>query len=130
MWGLGERGGLQLVAVLLLQHNSIAAAAQDLLVLCVAFAAAELQALSEAPAESSNGAAAGKKSGVAAKSTKEESQQQEATLGMTAKKATNFAEWYTQVSIVPVASQKTLISIGSPSLARAIACVFYLMLLV
>ncbi|CDJ59817.1 prolyl-tRNA synthetase, putative [Eimeria maxima] len=62
-------------------------------------ASAELQALSEAPAESSNGAAAGKKSGVAAKSTKEESQQQEATLGMTAKKATNFAEWYTQAIV-------------------------------
>ncbi|CDI79387.1 prolyl-tRNA synthetase, putative [Eimeria acervulina] len=59
----------------------------------------ELQALSEAPAEGVNGAAAGKKSGAAGKSSKEEQQQQEATLGMTAKKATNFAEWYTQAIV-------------------------------
>ncbi|CDI87469.1 prolyl-tRNA synthetase, putative [Eimeria praecox] len=63
----------------------------------------ELQTLSEAPAEGTSGTAApaaGKKGGAgAAKSSKEEPQQQEATLGMTAKKATNFAEWYTQAIV-------------------------------
>ncbi|CDJ51864.1 prolyl-tRNA synthetase, putative [Eimeria brunetti] len=59
----------------------------------------ELETLADAPAEAVNGKAAAEKAGTAAKSSKEEPQQQEATLGVTAKKATNFAEWYTQVIV-------------------------------
>lgn len=40
---------------------------------------------------------AGKKLGGGAKGSKDEAPHQEATLGVTAKKSTNFADWYTQV---------------------------------
>ncbi|KAL8439447.1 hypothetical protein Efla_004611 [Eimeria flavescens] len=60
----------------------------------------ELQKLAEAPeaaADKMNGASAGKGAHAAAKTGKEEQQQQhETTLGVTVKKASNFAEWYTQ----------------------------------
>ncbi|XP_026193954.1 proline--tRNA ligase, cytoplasmic [Cyclospora cayetanensis] len=60
----------------------------------------ELQALADAPANGPDGAVSkAKKSGAAAKGGKEDSQQPEATLGVTAHKATNFAEWYTQTIV-------------------------------
>ncbi|CDJ42472.1 prolyl-tRNA synthetase, putative [Eimeria tenella] len=64
----------------------------------------ELQTLSELPVDGVNGTAptastAGKKLGGGAKGSKDEAPHQEATLGVTAKKSTNFADWYTQVIV-------------------------------
>lgn len=61
---------------------------------------AELQSLADSPDAATDGSALESKTlgGRAdAKNQKGDTQPQEATLGITAKKATNFADWYTQV---------------------------------
>ncbi|KAL8443389.1 hypothetical protein Emed_006845 [Eimeria media] len=98
-------GGVVAVAVDAGAEGAVAAAAVKAVaaaaVTAVAAAAkaTELQKLSdasEASGDKAEGAAAGKE-GAAGKGGKGEQQQQhETTLGVTAKKASNFAEWYTQ----------------------------------